>query len=99
MRTLRIAMVVVFSLAAHGQTSRGAVTGTVLDQSGAVVRGAHVCLTGVDTGAKFAAASNDSGLFRFDAVDLGVYTLELGYTILQIQKDGSIWPVGSMQAE
>ena len=41
-RTLKIAMALVFSLAAHAQTSRGTVTGTVLDQSGAVIRGASI---------------------------------------------------------
>ena len=40
-RTLRIATALVFALAENGQTSRGTVTGTVLDQSGAVIRGAR----------------------------------------------------------
>ena len=62
-RTLRIATALVFALAVHGQTSRGTVTGTVLDQSGAVIRGAGVRLAGVDTGAKLSTVSNDSGVF------------------------------------
>jgi len=69
----------VFALAVHGQTSRGTVTGTVLDQSGAVIRGARVRLAGVDTGAKLSTMSNDSGVYRFDAVDLGVYELEVAH--------------------
>ena len=36
-KTLEIATVLVFSLAAHAQTSRGTVTGTVLDPSGAII--------------------------------------------------------------
>lgn len=79
MRTLRIAMALALSLAAHAQTSRGTVTGTVLDQSGAVIRGAHVRLTGLDTGAKLSTLSNDSGVYRFDAVDLGVYEIEIAH--------------------
>ena len=78
-RTLRIATALVFALAVHGQTSRGTVTGTVLDQSGAVIRGAGVRLAGVDTGAKLSTMSNDSGVYRFDAVDLGVYELEIAH--------------------
>ena len=37
MRRVNIGVVLAFALAAHAQTSRGTVTGTVLDQSGAVV--------------------------------------------------------------
>jgi hypothetical protein len=36
-----------------------------------------VSLTGVDTGAKLPTASNDAGVYRFDAVDLGVYQLQV----------------------
>ena len=76
MRSLKISTVLAFALAAHAQTSRGTVTGTVLDSSGAVVAGAHVTLTGVDTGVKLSTESNDAGVYRFDAVDLGVYELQ-----------------------
>jgi Carboxypeptidase regulatory-like domain/TonB dependent receptor len=65
-----------FAFATHAQTSRGTVTGTVLDQSGAVIGGARVSLTGVETGVKLSTASNDAGVYRFDAVDLGVYDLQ-----------------------
>ena len=78
-RTLRIATALVFALAVHGQTSRGTVTGTVLDQSGAAIRAAHVHLAGVNTGARLSTVSNDSGVYRFDAVDLGVYELEIAH--------------------
>ena len=77
MRCLKISTVLAFALAAHAQTSRGTVTGTVLDSSGAVVAGARVTLTGVDTGVKLSTESNDAGVYRFDAVDLGVYELQI----------------------
>ena len=76
MRKLEIAAILSLALAAHAQTSRGTVTGTVLDPTGAVVAGAHVSLTGVETGVKLTTASNDAGVYRFDAVDLGVYELQ-----------------------
>jgi hypothetical protein len=63
--------------AAMSQTSRGTVTGTVLDASGAVVPKARVSLTGVDTGVRLSTDSNQAGVYRFDAVDLGVYELKV----------------------
>jgi hypothetical protein len=74
---LTLAAVLTLASAAHAQTSRGTVTGTVLDQSGAAIAGARVSLTGVDTGAKLSTASNDAGFYRFDAVDLGAYQLQV----------------------
>src|SRR5262247_1318523 len=73
--TLTLLLLMVFPFAAHAQTSRGTVTGTVLDPSGAVIGGAHVTLTGVETGVRLSTDSNESGIYRFDAVDLGVYDL------------------------
>ena len=55
MRTFTWKLAVVYiacAWAAHAQTSRGTVTGTVLDASGAVIAGAHVTLTGVETGVR-----------------------------------------------
>ena len=79
MRGLKISTVLALALAAHAQTSRGTVTGTVLEQSGAVVAGAHVSLTGVETGVKLSTTSNDAGVYRFDAVDLGAYELQVAH--------------------
>src|SRR5215472_7361111 len=61
------------------QTSRGTITGTVLDATGAVISGAHVTLTGVETGVRLSADSNDAGVYRFDAVDLGIYELQVSH--------------------
>jgi Carboxypeptidase regulatory-like domain/TonB dependent receptor len=65
------------AVAAYAQTSRGTVTGTVLDPTGAAVAAARVALTGVETGIRLSTNSNDTGLYRFDAVDLGVYNLQV----------------------
>ena len=78
MRTFTWKLVVVCvacACVALSQTSRGTVTGTVLDASGAVITGARVTLTGVETGARLSTDSNQAGVYRFDAVDLGVYQL------------------------
>ncbi len=58
----------------HAQTSRGTVTGIVTDASGAAIPGATVTLTGNITRT---ATTNDAGLYRFDAVELGEYTVEI----------------------
>ncbi len=60
------------------QTSRGAISGTVTDASGAVVPGATIQLVQVATGAVRSTTTNEAGIYRFDAVDLGVYTLKIG---------------------
>jgi hypothetical protein len=72
--TIGLAMLLL-AAAANAQTSRGTVTGTVLDRSGAVIAGARVTLTGVETGVRLSTNSNDAGVYRFDAVDPGAYDL------------------------
>jgi hypothetical protein len=62
---------------AHCQTSRGTVTGIVLDSSGSAIGGATVALTSQQTGTRLATGSNEAGVYRFDAVDLGVYDLQV----------------------
>jgi hypothetical protein len=66
-----------FIFATEAQTSRGTVTGTVLDGSGALVAKAHLTLISADTGVRLSAASNGSGVYRFDAVDPGTYSVEV----------------------
>ena len=63
----QIAAAFALAMTAHGQTSRGTVSGTILDASGAVVAGARVVLTGAETGARRSALSNEAGIYRFDA--------------------------------
>jgi hypothetical protein len=75
-RSFNIATALAISLVAHAQTSRGTVTGIVLDPTGAAVRGARITLASNETGVKLSTASNEAGVFRFDAVDLGAYELQ-----------------------
>src|SRR4051794_31390042 len=67
-----------FPLAA--QTSRGTVTGLVTDAQKAPVPNAKVDLTGVATNVTRTTKSNESGLYRFDAVDPGPYKLTVQST-------------------
>ena len=70
-----LAAFLAFTGVACAQTSRGTVTGTVLDSSGAVIAQAHATLTSEQTGVRLTTDSNDTGIYRFDAVDLGIYDL------------------------
>lgn len=55
------------------QTSRGTVNGLVTDQSGAAVAGSDVDLRNTATNVVRNTKTNESGLYRFDAVDPGPY--------------------------
>lgn len=59
------------------QTSRGTLTGTVVDTSGAVVANATVKITESETGVTRQTTTNGAGIYRFDAVDLGTYTVSI----------------------
>jgi hypothetical protein len=65
-----------FSLTSSAQTSRGTITGIITDQNGAVVQGANILLTNTATKTERSTTTNEEGLFRFDAVDLGDYSLK-----------------------
>ncbi|HEY0101455.1 MAG TPA: TonB-dependent receptor [Pyrinomonadaceae bacterium] len=69
-----------FSLTATAQTSRGTVSGTVTDPAGAVVSGANITLTNTSTGLSRTTNTNEEGLYRFEAVDLGTYTVAIEAT-------------------
>ena len=65
---------------AIAQTSRGTVSGIVTDSAGAVVTGAKVELTNKNTGVILTTTTNSAGIYRFDAVDLGLYALRISQT-------------------
>src|SRR5581483_8782170 len=72
-----LAIVVCMALRLVAQTSRGTVTGIITDPQAAVIAGATIELEGVLTGVKRTTQSNEAGLYRFDAVDLGAYNLKV----------------------
>jgi type 1 fimbria pilin len=61
--------------AIYGQDFRAKVQGRVTDTSEAVVPGATVTLFNVNTGVRTAKSTNEVGLYRFDYVDPGSYTV------------------------
>src|SRR6266581_3393032 len=66
---------------AVAQTSRGTLTGVITDPSGAAIATATVTITHLNTNVKRQTTTNETGVYRFDAVDLGTY-------LLSVQKTG-----------
>ena len=72
---LIVGVLITLSTVAPGQTSRGTVAGTVTDPNGAVVAGAEVTLTSAATKLSRTTTTNGEGLYRFEAVDPGTYSV------------------------
>ena len=90
-----LACLVVFSAWAVAQTSTATLAGTITDPSGAVVAGAVVELTNVDTNFTQAARSNQGGLYSFASVLPGQYRVEVKHPGFKtIIKTGLIVHVG-----
>ncbi|HXW92914.1 MAG TPA: carboxypeptidase regulatory-like domain-containing protein [Terriglobales bacterium] len=60
---------------AWGQQDQGAIRGIVQDSTGAVVPGAQVTLTNVDTGLVLETRTDKSGVYTFDPLKIGNYAL------------------------
>src|SRR5262249_34440685 len=74
---LAIALLTILALPAstHAQLTRGAISGTVRDQAGAVVPGAQVKVINPQTNVAREAVTNDEGFYRIGAVEPGVYSV------------------------
>jgi hypothetical protein len=59
----------------HGQTFRGGISGTVTDQSGAVVPGAAVTAEEAATNSVYKSVSSSAGEFAFSNLPLGDYSV------------------------
>jgi hypothetical protein len=69
-------IVIIFGgIAAVSQTITGSVRGTVTDPNGALVVGAHVTATNVDTGVASTTVVDRSGLYTFQFLTIGNYTI------------------------
>jgi outer membrane receptor protein involved in Fe transport len=91
-----LAALLLVACLAQAQTSRGTVTGIVTDAQAAVVPGAAVELVGNETGMKRETKTNEAGLYRFDAVDLGSYKLTVTATGFQTYVVQSIRVAGGV---
>lgn len=74
---LAMMMIVLTISSVIAQTSRGVVSGTVTDANGAVIPGAQVKLTNTATSVERSVTTNSEGFYRFEAVDLGTYSVQI----------------------
>src|ERR1700719_105147 len=80
---LLVVLVFGFVLLLSGQLIAGvtaSISGTVTDATGAVVVGATVAATNVDTGVATTQTTNGQGFYSFQALPLGKYTLDVQQT-------------------
>ncbi|MGH9916355.1 MAG: carboxypeptidase-like regulatory domain-containing protein, partial [Pyrinomonadaceae bacterium] len=67
----------------YAQLTRGAITGTVTDESGAVVSGATVKIVNPSTNLSRDTTTNDQGIYRVAALDPGTYSVIIEKTGFQ----------------
>src|SRR5712692_4114861 len=72
----RLVFTICMAGAAYGQLTRGFISGTVQDPSGALVTGVKITISNVETNLKRDAETNSVGVYRFVAVEPGFYDLE-----------------------
>lgn len=70
-------LLTVAAIAAQAQGTTSRVTGTVQDANGAAVVGASVSLTNEATGISFTTETSQSGVYAFDLVQVGNYSLRV----------------------
>ncbi len=94
LRTLRtliflVPVLALFLPVLNAQTFRGAISGTVTDQSGAVVPGAQVIAVETATNTTYKAATSSAGDFAFAEMPLGSYTITIaatGFKTIKVEK-------------
>jgi hypothetical protein len=62
---------------AHAQLTRGAISGTIRDTTGAVIADVTVTVTNINTNQARTAATNGEGFYRFAAVEPGSYKITI----------------------
>ena len=72
---IALSLISIFPATLAAQELRGSVRGTVTDSTGAVVLGANVTLRNINTGVQTIKQTGDSGLYLFDFVSAGTYSL------------------------
>ena len=74
-QVLLTSLACVLSLPAMAQNFRGQVRGLVTDQAGAVLPEAKVTLSNVNTGVVVTKPTDNAGIYVFDFVEPGTYTI------------------------
>src|ERR1700730_4327960 len=71
------ALLLVATVCALGQSETGSVSGTVTDSSGAVVSGAQVAVTSVETAATRTSTTSSSGAYSITNLTPALYELKI----------------------
>src|SRR5438309_9604264 len=66
--------------ASYAQMTRGAISGTIRDEAGAVVPGAQVRVSNPQTNINRDAITNEEGFYRLGALEPGTYTVTVEKT-------------------
>lgn len=85
-RLFSLVFVVVLTLSLSAQTFRGSVTGIVTDRQEAVVQGAQVKALNAATGLTYITSSSSDGVFSFQDLPLGTYTVEINASNFQARR-------------
>jgi hypothetical protein len=64
-----------FAVSVFGQTATGRILGTVSDSTGAVIPGASIIATNVDTNVVYQTLTNEEGLYQAPLLRIGTYTV------------------------
>lgn len=75
MKRLFLLVLLFFALPVFAQQTRATLTGRVADKTGAIVPGAHIVVTNMDTGAQTSVASNSAGDYTVPFLVPGRYSV------------------------
>src|ERR1051325_2359927 len=73
-----ILLLTILALPSLAQTNKATIVGTVTDAGGAVVSGATVKITNVNTNSERTVTTSDDGTYVAPLLDIGVYKVEVG---------------------
>jgi len=99
-RIVLIALILGFATAAGAQTFRGAISGRIADQSGAMLPGVTVTATNDATGVARTTVTSANGDFSVPDLQLGTYTIEAslqGFQTVRTKVEVSVSQVASVE--
>jgi hypothetical protein len=70
-------LTLLYCIPSFGQVVKGSISGTAVDQQGAVVAGAQVKATDTETGVVQTTTTDNSGTFHFNLIPVGNYKIEI----------------------
>ena len=78
-----VVLIALFAFSLFGQTATGRIVGSVSDPTGALIPGASILVTNVDTKVEYQTLTNEQGLFQAPLLQIGMYTVAAEMTGFQ----------------